>query len=767
MSVKDHPAYEQEKSRLDDTVEYVVKTIDATEEYKKLYKENIHDAMINLDFLDSSQSYISVLVNTKFMEMAERNYEHLQRARKKPYFARIDFTQKNSAILDKIYIGKMSLSRAEDNIPLIVDWRSPVANVYYEGRLGDVSYKTEVGIEEGELSLKRQFIIEDGNLENIMDIDITTTDTFLQASLDSHADKRLKDIASTIQGEQNKVIRADMDKPLIVQGAAGSGKTTIALHRIAYFIYTYEKTFIPENFMILAPNRLFINYISEVLPELGVEKVKQTTFIDFMKEIIGVKYKLTNPDQKLMDFIHNNDNKYTLENKLVQWTAAFKGSLDFKDMIDHYVEHLAESFVPTEDFKLEEHIFITAEEINRLFVEEYTYLPLYKRISEIKKSLSNKLKQEKSKILNDMEVHYDKQIDHTREDMEDSEEKRLKIIALIDERDQKLHSTKNLIKTLINKYLTKFPKQELMFYYTDLITKEENIRIYSNKELEKEKIKYLCSHSKDLLEQHRFELEDLAPLAYLKYRMFGFQKEITINSVVMDEAQDFSLFQFYALRKILNTNRFTLLGDLSQGIHSYRAIHSWNDVLDVFGKSRSNYMTLEQSYRTTIEIMNLANEIIKQYENPNIVLAKPVIRHGLKPQVKSFDSPQKLMGQVENQIPKLEKEGFHSIAVIGKTSDECLLIKKYLSKSKKIHAHLIKDNDTEYDAGVVIVPSYLAKGLEFDVVIIVNLEEEYLKSELDIKLLYVAMTRPMHRLYVFYQKGTVPLLNGIDKKLYE
>lgn len=767
MSAKEHPAYKEEKERLDYTIDYIEKTIDATEEYKALYKENIHDAMINLDYLDSSQSYISVLVNTKFMEMAERNYDHLVRARTKPYFARIDFQQKGSEKIDKVYIGKMSLSRAEDNIPLIVDWRSPIANVYYEGRIGEVSYKTETGVQEGEMSLKRQFTIEDGKLENILDIDITTTDTFLQASLDAHAEKKLKDIASTIQGEQNRVIRADMDRPLIVQGVAGSGKTTIALHRIAYFIYTYEETFDPDNFMIIAPNRLFINYISEVLPELGVEQVKQTTFIDFMKEITGIKYKLINPDEKLISLIHSKDDESHKENELTQWAAAFKGSLSFKDLIDGYVDDLAESFAPDEDFQLENHIFFTAEEIKRLFVNEYKHLPLYKRIGEIKKSLSNKLKRDKTQILKDMEAQYDRKIDHVRENEEESEERRLKLVSLMDERDQKLHSMHNAIKTLVNKYLTKFPKQDLLHYYSEIITEEETMKRYLKKP-DDEKIKYLCTYSKDLLAQKKIELEDLAPLAYLKHRIFGFDKKITVNNVVMDEAQDFSLFQFYALREILNTDMFTLLGDLSQGIHSYRAIDNWNEVLEhVFTRGKSNYMTLEQSYRTTIEIMNLANEVIRQYENPNIVLAKPVIRHGKKPQIKSFNSSHELIGQLESQVQDLEKEGFKSIAIICKTTDECLKVKKYLDKNKKVKAHVLKGEDETYEAGVVIVPSYLAKGLEFDVVLIINFEEKYHNHPLDIKLLYVAMTRPMHRLYVLHMKDSMPLLEKIGSALYE
>ncbi|MCC5912120.1 MAG: hypothetical protein JJT76_17000 [Clostridiaceae bacterium] len=192
MSVKKHPDYKKEVERLEYTKDYIKKTLDATEEYRNLYKDNIKDAMENLDYLDSSQSYISVLINTKFIEMADRNFDNLKRVKDKPYFARIDFKPNEKDAADKVYVGKTSLMRAEDEVPLIVDWRSPIANVYYEGRIGETSYIAEGGEQEGELLLKRQFAIDNGKLENILDIDITTTDTFLQASLEANAEERLK-----------------------------------------------------------------------------------------------------------------------------------------------------------------------------------------------------------------------------------------------------------------------------------------------------------------------------------------------------------------------------------------------------------------------------------------------------------------------------------------------------------------------------------------------------------------------------------------------
>ncbi|WHH60949.1 RNA polymerase recycling motor HelD [Petroclostridium sp. X23] len=766
MPLREHPAYQQEVKRLDETIKYIEDAITATEENRKTHKEEIKDAFVNLDYLDSSQSYVSILVNAKLLDELEKNFDSLVKSRKKPYFARIDFKQEGHSKTDNFYIGKMSLSRAEWDIPMIVDWRSPLASVYYDGRLGEVSYQTNAGTVKGELSLKRQYTIENGELENIMDIDITATDAFLQASLEGNKDNRLKDIVSTIQAEQNAIIRADIDKPLIVQGVAGSGKTTIALHRIAYLIYTYEENFDPENFMIIAPNRLFLNYISEVLPELGVDKVKQTTYIDYIFELIGGKYKLTNADEKLVSIInHSHDGETDGRHRLLKKAAAFKGSMTFKNIIERYIRDVERSFVPDEDFSLEGYTLISANEIKRLFIKDYGYLPLYKRIDEIKKNLTNRVKANKPKILEEIEQYYDKQIEYLRDNEPETEERRKRIVKLIDTRDHALEVIKKSARTVIAKYIAKFPKRDLFDYYRNLITKEESLTEYSNGKLSAEFIGYICKYSENILSKKHMELEDLAALAYLKHRIFGFEKKIDIKYVVIDEAQDFSHFQFYALKEIVNTQLFTILGDLSQGIHAYRGIKNWDFVLTkIFDPQKSQYLTLEQSYRTTVQIMDMANELIKMCQIEGLILAKPVVRHGKKPEVFQLDSRNEIIDGVLGKIKELKSEGYRSIAVIGKTLKECISIQKYLNKNKALEVKLLDGKENSYEHDVVVVPSYLAKGLEFDAVIIVNIEDTYTEDELDLKLLYVAMTRALHRMYVFCKQDTIPVLGKIEPK---
>jgi len=241
-SIKKHSDYQEEAKRLKDTKTYFDQFIENTQLNRTIYENDMRQAFVDLDYLDSSQSYITILVNAKMLDVSKENLNKVINAKNKPYFSRIDFKENGSSDGKKYYIGKLSLLK-ENNEPLIIDWRAPIASIYYDGRLGEVSYQTDTGTVIGELSLKRQFTIEDGELQDFFDVDITTNDDFLQAHLGAHADNRLKDIVSTIQAEQNKIIRADLEKPLIVQGAAGSGKTTIALHRIAYLIYTYEKNY--------------------------------------------------------------------------------------------------------------------------------------------------------------------------------------------------------------------------------------------------------------------------------------------------------------------------------------------------------------------------------------------------------------------------------------------------------------------------------------------------------------------------------------------
>lgn len=751
MSAANHPAYKEELERCRYTLDYVEKSLErALEKRAKIGNEleNVKKHMSG----DSSADYTSIMVNTLLHDTLALKVRNLYTARDKPYFARVDFQETDSVKTENLYIGKMSLARDEDQEIIIVDWRAPIANLYYEGRLGNSSYECPDGLIEGELLLKRQFAINNGQLEEIFDIDITTNDEFLQTYLGANAENRLKEIVSTIQEEQNRIVRAPMWKPLIVQGVAGSGKTTIALHRIAYLIYTFEKTFEPENFMIIAPNRLFLNYISEVLPELGVERVKQTTFEDFAMELIGKKFKLTDANDKLNMFVnHNAAGQQAAHNDKVREASVLKTSMNFKDIVDNYIEKIERNFIPKQDFMLGTKVIYTYDEINNLFLTQYGMWPIAQRMNEIKKSLSTRLKTSKQQFILQIEAECDKKVALARIKIPDEAARQKFVREAFDKRDRVLEKIEKVSKTLVKEYVESLPKLSPYQYYFDLMEDGETFIELAGKYASRETCEFARKYTLDILNSRQLELEDLAPIIYLKYKIYGMDEKVPVKHIVIDEAQDFSAFQFFVLKKIVKDSSFTILGDLCQGIHSYRGVRKWEEIVeDVFDGRKCEFLTLEQSYRTTVEIMDAANNVMGKLEALEMFRGKPVIRHGDPVECIRSASFNDVGEDISKKIKESQKKGHRTIAVICKTMEECQQILPLLKKDHK-DISLITGNEKEYKSGIVIVPSYLSKGLEFDVVLLSNVNREnYTEGELDTKLLYVAMTRPLHKLFIYY-----------------
>lgn len=753
MSIKNHKDYKIEIDRLEETKEYLENTIGTVVENRIKFNEEIKDAYIHLDFLDSSLSYSSIMLNSKLLDNLEKNFELLLHARKKPYFARMDIQQNDKEHYEKLYIGKVSLFDNNMETPLVIDWRAPVASVYYDGRLGEASYN--VGELEHTIDLlsKRQYTIEEGKLIAYMDVDISTSDTFLQASLEGHAGEKLKDIVSTIQAEQNQIIRADIDKPLIVQGVAGSGKTTIALHRIAYLIYTYADTFSPEDFMIIAPNTLFLDYISSVLPELGANKVMQTTYIDLMFDFIGKKIKLTDSNLKLNELIRT-DNGALSENEkyLLRTAASLKNSMRMKEMMDQYINELENKILPSEDFYLDDYLILSLDDIKKMYFENYGYQPLYKRVDSIKRYITTFTRNKAKDILKDIDETYSNQIESIRDRESATEERRLKIVSLMNERDAKLERITKSSKTIVKKYMTKFYTENLFGFYFDFLS---NMKQYTNDNSFDEVFEYIALQNENY-DKKKYEIEDLAPLVYFKNKVFGLDNSLDIKMVVIDEAQDFSDFQFFVLRQLLNTERFTILGDISQGIHMYRAIENWDYLKENIFSSKTNYLTLEQSYRTTIEIMDEANFVLEQLPLEHIIKAKPVVRHGKKPDITEFKMESEVIDKILNQVETWHEEKFTTMAIITKSSQEAHHVYKLLEKqSPKSNMALIDEKTAHFDHRILVIPAHLAKGLEFDAVIVTAINESFEIDPIDIKLKYVAMTRAMHRLSIIAMESSM------------
>lgn len=726
-----HPDFQAEVERLAYTQGYMQQILDESQRDLQSAQENIRKSMADLDYLDSSLSYLNILTNARFFEMARNQKEGLEAVRKKPYFARIHF-QKTGDPEEFLYIGKTSLFHRETHEPIIVDWRSPVANVYYDGRLGDMEYDVRGEVHKGHLFAKRQYKIENGELLEIRDIDLTTNDELLQEALAGKADVRLTEIVSTIQKEQNEIIRAHLRQPIIVQGAAGSGKTTIALHRISYFLYTMGEHFNPEQLMILAPNKLFIDYIGDVLPELGVDKICQTTFTDYVLSATKLKLKLQNPNEQLESLVAGGSHQPTA------WIAEMKGSLYYRDVIERYLQKLEQKIAEQfEDVYIEKYCIMRASHLKKLFLYEFSYMPIEKRLEHIKKVLASHVRQKKQAVLATLHKKYDEALGKALNGIRDDEKRRRVVTKFIDERDERIPAIEKEAKSTASAYMRRFTKHNIKTLYRTLLTDAELLAELAPEWHYLEQQQFLQAHRKE-----QWVLEDLAALYYLHARLKGIADEWKMRVVFIDEVQDYSLFQLAALKAGLDTDMFTMVGDLAQGIHSYRSLTAWEPVQSLF--PRATFRTLQKSYRTTIEIMEVANQILAQM-NEQLPLVEPVVRHGNVPsfiQAEQFDAL-----KIKEIFEAIRQNGHRSVALICKTTAEAITIQQTL-KDNEIASQLLTENESINQEMLLVVPSHLAKGLEFDAVIVAAYDIPFYDTPIDRKLLYVALTRAMHELYL-------------------
>lgn len=583
------------------------------------------------------------LAKAQVLQSQIKKLSDIKKIKDNPYFARMDFKE-NSKELEKFYIGKISILDSKTAYPIIVDWRAPISNLYYEGKIGKASYDCLGEQIEGEIFLKRQYIIENQQLKKYININVTGNDELLQNALEEKADDRLKNIVATIQDEQNKIIRADINSPLIVQGVAGSGKTTIALHRIAYLIYNYEKEFKPEEFMIIAPTRFFLNYISNILPDLGVNDVRQCTFEDFAYDVIGKKLKISDNNEKLVIIVNkefDEINKGKIDIMIKE--AKYKSSINFKRIIDEYLFEIENNYIPKNDFCFNEYTIMKYQNIDYLFKHTYKMYNLNTRINEIEKSLISELKRKTPEIVENIKKERSKKIENL------SGEDRIKVF---DEYDKIIKILEKDYKKLVKKYLSQIPKKDCVQYYKEFI---DNYLQNSN-----EVMIYLKQNTIQNLQKNEVSFEDLAPIMYIQFKIFGIKEKCKIKHVVIDEAQDYGEFQFDVLKTILNSNSMTILGDIAQGVHYYRGIENWKRFIDVeFKDVKTIYTTLNKTYRTTKEIMDVANHVINklpEYEKEYIVLGDPVIDRKNSIIIKEIKNIDELIGNIDEKIEKYIKK---------------------------------------------------------------------------------------------------------------
>lgn len=682
-----------------------------------------------------------MVINLELLQAKLKKLYMLEKAITKPYFGRIDFQELMKEEPEIFYIGKTSVEKNDKM--MVLDWRAPISGLYYSGEIGEVMYQAPGGAFIGDLTLKRQYEINDSKLMNVFDKGITPMDEYLFSALSEKKDNRLKDIVTTIQGEQNDIIRAEKDSTLIVQGSAGSGKTTIVLHRIAYLLYTYQDILTANNILVIVPNTLFLNYISDVLPDLGVTDINQTTYQKLIETQMGKKYTIIPNEQKLLKML-DYTNLTKEDRETIELASKFRGSLTMKQIIDDYIKSILPSFVPDEDLKIDEYIVFSSKEIKSMFYKEFSYLPLLPRIDRINSYMKASLKERIQNISSKIDLIYSKKVKEIKRNVTEVEDREKTLIEIYNERDSKIEDVKIKSKKCIKEYFDKWQKIDIEKVYKSLITDEDLLKKYTSD------YKEIASYCKNLFTTDKYEIEDLTPLMYLYFELIS----STIRQyrhIVIDEAQDYSPFQMYVIKKLNISNSFTIVGDISQGIHSYRGINNWSELMkDVFEEKYLNYLSLKKCYRSTIEIMDFANSVLDKYPTRDIVLSEPVLRHGDKPEISGYKNINNMIDSIENTIKALTKKGNKSIAIICKSSKESKFVYNELI-NRGVKVSLLTDKDTEYSGGILVMPVHLAKGLEFDSVLIYNCSNKnYPKDNICIKLLYVAITRALHNVYVYY-----------------
>lgn len=636
------------------------------EEKSQEFKKYIWDNKASLDPEELKNLMSDNDLEVYLMMQKGKYFQRLFKIQNSPYFGSIIFEEENE--LPKIiYLGITHLEDKNKNY-LIYDWRAPISSLFYDYEVGECSYKAPEKIIKGNLKRKRQYKIEDGKIKHIFDNSINIDDSLLQEVLSNDGSEKMKNIVNTIQQEQNKIIRNVEDKSLIVQGIAGSGKTSVALHRIAFLLYKIENLS-SKNVLIFSPNNVFSEYISNVLPELGEDNPSETTYANFLESCIK-EYKTI---ETFTEFIARY---YTYKEKNID-LVKYKQSDEIIKDIEDYVLYLIKNIKFTKNIEIDIFNEVTKEQLKELF-ERYDRFPLFTRITEISKKLSENYARGKLTLARSINK---------------------KIL-------ESMNIEKNYKKIYYNFYKSKFCKIKLS---------DNEIRKFVNKN----KINY----------------EDAIIFSYIKGLLEGFNYNNMIKEIVVDEAQDYTLLQYKILTKIFKKSSFSILGDVNQTINPYYKYESLEQIKEVLDKTK--YLELTKTYRSSKEIIEYTNKIL------NLTFVSAIRKDNNKPVL--FRKETNLKKQLLNDINYLKNE-YKSVAIITKDDEEANEIYNLLKDD--INIGKITINEEIFRKDLIVVPSYMAKGLEFDSVIVYNKINNIYKEN-EKYLYYVACTRAQHELIIY------------------
>lgn len=679
-------------------------------EAKKDVRENTEHGITSLYTSDGFEALVELSqyinpVTDKIIDYEEEEHKILllEKMIKSPYFARIDFKFDDEDEFEKIYIGRSSLRKNSYQEMYVYDWRSPIASVFYRFMTGEAFYDAPCGRVTGELNLKRQYEIKNGTLEYFFDSDVQIVDEFLRQLLSQNTTAKMKAIVETIQHEQDVVIRDMENDLLMVQGVAGSGKTSIALHRAAYLMYQGLQTKLSaNNIMIISPNSIFEQYISNVLPELGEDNVISSVFEDILSELLNGR-KIQSRNDFLENLIVNSKYKEISRNSI-----EFKTSSFFREILDQFLIDIPRQWIEFEDVYYEGKCVVSGQILKD------------KILGRPETPLGIKLEQLEDYIL--------EQIFGTGKGRGHKEEK-------------------NLIKQEIQKFI----KIDIVELYKILFSNEAYFYSLLQNSNPSQNIKNIWKYTKENLEADSLYYDDAIAIAYLYLKIYGTNKYKNIKQVVIDEAQDYYPLQYEIFNFLFSNAKFTILGDMKQTLAKKEDISFYEQIQKILNKKKSSLIMLDKSFRCTNEILNFSLKFIEQSSQ-----IKSFNRNGDSPKVYIADNSEIFIDEIVKEIKLCQEKGFQSMCLICKTEKNSTYL---FNKIKhKLDIQLIKNGSVSDLQGVFILPVYMSKGLEFDTVLICDADSQNYHDEDDKNLLYVACTRALHKLSLFCENEVSPLI---------
>ncbi|MCO7175120.1 RNA polymerase recycling motor HelD [Sporolactobacillus kofuensis] len=762
----------QEQERVNEVVEVIGGKIETITGKKSNVKKGIvdlrknfwEDVTVNLDENDDVyETQASIKQQAELLSERERRHglmnkqlKTLFRLQDAPYFGRIDFCEEDETKSEPLYIGIGSLMDEKNEDFLIYDWRAPVASMYYDYAPGPSKYASLDGEVRGNMTLKRQFIIREGKIKGMFDTGLTIGDTLLQAVLGGRASSHMKSIVATIQKEQNQIIRNESDRYLIVQGAAGSGKTSAALQRVAFLLYRYRKTLRSDNMMLFSPNPLFSSFISSVLPELGEENVVQTTFKDFIEERIGRDLQLENPFDQTETCLTMPEGEQ-LKTRIAG--IRFKASLKYREMIDHWLEHLKVQGMSFRDVTFQDRIIVSGADIGSYFYALPNEQTLLNRLEQVRDWLLRRIaafskKERKADwVLEEAELldksDYASIFESLQQKKQFSEE-------TFDDYDREEQLLRKIVMNRRIKPLRRRVKQ-LEFVNCQKVYSEIFYQEYADESVP-DRWTDICRATRMRFEEGDCPWEDAVPYLYMKEKIQGRKGNQEIRHLIIDEAQDYSPAQLAYLQAAFPRCRMTILGDINQAIYAQSLGSDTMLSEHLYEKDEVKKLTLMRSYRSTKEIMNFSRVIVPGGDN-----IQPFERSGKLPEwidTTEAGKPKVIFDKIQN----FKANGYETFALIGKTMKECK--EAYRLLKNKMEVKLITQATYQFDKGFIIIPTYLAKGIEFDAAIIYDASRDNYSREHERTIFYTACTRAMHELVLLSSGEASPFLNDVPVEHY-